>query len=236
MLYHFRLSCFILVYTFNFQFLFAQFDASTPEAIQLYEKVWAEPDSAIRLQQIKTFWLGKSTYHDGAAFAKGPIELNNMIQKFTKTLPNSILKGNPVLSFGNYNTWSWTIINKEKNFRLDGRDYVEINADGKITKLIGFWGLDRNATKELNTSLVKTYYESLFKKQDFATIQKILSDDFVYYQAEGLPYGGIYRGFEELMKMFGSASTYFDLQIEKEPEYFINESADKVDIYFKMQV
>jgi hypothetical protein len=35
--------------------------------------------------------------------------------------------------------------------------------------------------------------------------------------------------------MFGSASTYFDLQIEKEPEYFINESADKVDIYFTIK-
>jgi ketosteroid isomerase-like protein len=229
---HFLLSCFIFICIFNSQSLFAQFDTSTPLAIRSYEKVWAEPDSTTRLQQIKTFWLSKSTYHDGAAFAKGPIELNNMIQKFRKKFPNSILIGNPVLSFGNYHTWSWTIINKEKNFYLDGRDYVEINANGKITKLVGFWGLDRNATKELNISLVKTYYESLFKKQDFSTIQKILSDDFVYYQAEGLPYGGIYKGFEELMKMFGKASTYFDLQIEKEPEYFINESSNKVDIYF----
>jgi ketosteroid isomerase-like protein len=227
-----RISCFILICIFNFQFLLAQFDTSTPAAIRLYEKTWAEPDSTTRLQQIKTFWLDKSTYHDGAASIKGPVELNNMIQKFRKSLPNSILIGNPVLSFSNYHTWSWTIINKEKKFYLDGRDYVEINADGKITKLIGFWGLDRNAIKELNISLVKTYYESLFKKQDFATMQKILSDDFVYYQAEGLPYGGIYNGFEELMKMFGNAATYFDLQIEKEPEYFTNESNDKVDIYF----
>jgi hypothetical protein len=155
---HFRLSCFILICIFSPQLLFAQFDASTPAAIRSYEKVWAEPDSATRLHQIKTFWLDKSTYHDGAAFTKGPVELNNMIQKFRKNLPNSILIGNPVLSFSNYHTWSWTIINKEKNFHLDGRDYVEINGDGKITKLIGFWGLDRNATKELNISLVKTYY------------------------------------------------------------------------------
>jgi ketosteroid isomerase-like protein len=232
MLSYFHPVYLLIIGLFYSQSVLAQFDASTPAAIRSYEKVWAEPDSATRLQQIKTFWLDKSTYHDGAAFTKGPVELNNMIQKFRKNLPNSILIGNPVLSFSNYHTWSWTIINKEKNFHLDGRDYVEINGDGKITKLVGFWGLDRNATKELNLYLVKTYYESLFKKQDFATMQKILSGDFVYYQAEGLPYGGIYKGFEELMKMFGKAATYFDLQIEKEPDYFINESTNKVDIYF----
>jgi ketosteroid isomerase-like protein len=228
----FHLNFFILFLIFKSQILFAQFDSSTPSPIKLYEKVWAEPDSALRLQQIKIFWLNESTYNDGAASVKGPIELNKMIQNFRKTLPNSILKGNPVLSFNQYHTWSWTIINKEKKFYLDGRDYVEINSVGKITKLVGFWGLDRNATKELNISLVKTYYECLFKNQDFATMKKILSTDFVYYQAEGLPYGGIYKGFEDLMKMFSKASTYFDLQIETEPEYFTNASNNKVDIYF----
>jgi hypothetical protein len=230
MLKYLRLSYFILF--LKSQTLFAQFDSSTPLPIKLYEKVWAEPDSNIRLEKIKIFWLNESIYNDGAALAKGPVELNKMIQKFRESLPNSILKGNPVLSFSNYHTWSWTIINKGKNFYLDGRDYVEINKNGKITKLIGFWGLDRNANKELNISLVKTYYECLFKNQDFVAMQKILSDDFIYYQAEGLPYGGIYKGFTELMKMFGKASTYFDLQIEKEPEYFTNELNNKVDIYF----
>ncbi len=231
----FLLICFLLIGIFNIHSSFAQNDFSIPTSIKTYIKVWEEPDSTLRLQKIKTFWLAESTYRDSTAIAKGPIELNNMIQVFRNNLPNSIFISNYVLSFNHYHTWSWTIINKEKKFYLDGLDYIEINADGKITKLIGFWGFDKNLLKELNLNIVKTYYESLFKKQDLAAIKKIITSDAIYYQAEGLPYGGTYKGFRQWVKMYEKASTYFDLQIEEEPQYFLNESNNTVIINFTIK-
>jgi hypothetical protein len=76
------------------------------------------------------------------------------------------------------------------------------------------------------------YFECLFVTRDFATMKKIMAKDAVYNQAEGLPYGGTYIGFDELVKMFQKAGGYFDLQIEKNPVYYTNPATNGVFIYF----
>ncbi len=76
------------------------------------------------------------------------------------------------------------------------------------------------------------YFECLFVTRDFVTMKKIMSKDAIYNQAEGLPNGGTYIGFDELVKMFQKAGGYFDLQIEKAPVYYTNPSTNGVFIYF----
>lgn len=94
----------------------------------------------------------------------------------------------------------------------------------------------RNA-KEVSKSadVVEIYYQSLFKTRDFKTISEIITADAIYYQAEGLPYGGTYTGFNEWITMFTNASTYFDLQIEKEPTYFTDASKEIIVIHFTIK-
>jgi ketosteroid isomerase-like protein len=77
---------------------------------------------------------------------------------------------------------------------------------------------------EPEKEVVAAYFENLFKKGDFAAIAKIIAKDAVYNQAEGLPYGGTYVGFDQWMTMFQKAQTFFDLQIAKEPTYYTSEA------------
>jgi ketosteroid isomerase-like protein len=84
------------------------------------------------------------------------------------------------------------------------------------------WSIKENT--EPDKEVVAAYFENLFKKGDFAAIAKIIAKDAVYNQAEGLPYGGTYVGFEQWMTMFQKAQTFFDLQITKEPTYYTSEA------------
>lgn len=79
------------------------------------------------------------------------------------------------------------------------------------------------------------YFEYLFKTGNFEAMSKIISKDAVYSQAEGLPYGGTYIGFEQIITMFSRAQTYFDLQIIGEPDYFISNNNNEVIIYFTIK-
>ena len=80
------------------------------------------------------------------------------------------------------------------------------------------------------------YFKFLFKTGDFEGIKRILAADAIYNQADGLPYGGTYIGFEQLIGMFAKAQTYFDLRIVGEPVYFISESSpDAVIINFTIK-
>ena len=223
-------------------FLFAQ---ETPAIIIAYENAWLEADSSKRLEKIKIFWAENGEYHDGAAKAKGPKAVNDMIQKFRDGFPNTVFSSNPILSFENYHTWSWRMTNKEKNFVLDGRDFVILDETGKIVKLVGFWGKDKTneninntadeETKKKNKIVVAQYFEYLFKTGDFVAMRKIIAKNAVYSQAVGLPYGGTYTGFDELLTMFSKAQPFFDLKIEKEPIYYTNNINNDVMLSFTIK-
>ncbi len=86
-----------------------------------------------------------------------------------------------------------------------------------------------------NIKLVSKYFEYLFKTGDFISMEKIISKEAIYSQAEGLPYGGTYIGFKGMVTMFTKAQTYFDLQIVGEPVYFTSSNKDEVIIHFTIK-
>jgi SnoaL-like domain len=89
--------------------------------------------------------------------------------------------------------------------------------------------------KHDNLTVVSGYFDFLFKKGDFGSLQKIIAKDAKYTQAEGLPYGGIYTGFSEWIQMFTKVQTYFDLQLTEDPVLFSNPANNKVVANFTVQ-
>ena len=83
--------------------------------------------------------------------------------------------------------------------------------------------------------MVSNYFEYLFRTRDFVSMEKIISKDAIYSQAEGLPYGGTYIGFTGMVQMFTKAQGYFDLSIVGEPVYFTSPNKNEVIIHFTIK-
>src|SRR4051812_34082776 len=71
--------------------------------------------------------------------------------------------------------------------------------------------------QDKNQAIVLAYMQLLFKKGDFVNLKKLIAEDAVYTQAEGLPYGGTYTGFDNWMRMFVEVQRYAELQLAGEP-------------------
>lgn len=69
-----------------------------------------------------------------------------------------------------------------------------------------------------NAGRIKTardFYQSILVTGDWDGVARCLVPDFTVYEAEGLPYGGTYRGIESLKSLLGTLSGHWDnLKIE----------------------
>lgn len=208
--------------------------------ISVYEKVWQERNSDTRLKLIKTIWLEDSTFEDPSASIKGSSAFNNVINEFYKKNPNAVLTSGPKVVKDNYVSWDWKIFDANNTLIMTGRDFARLNGKGQVAKIIGFWNSEVvqpevDTLKNLeadNFKVVAQYFECLFKTRDFTKMATLIEDGAIYNQAEGLPYGGTYVGFNEWTKMYAKSAEFFELQIEKEPVYFSDAAKNEVIIYF----
>lgn len=211
--------------------------------VTVYEKVWQEHNNDARLKLIKTIWLEDSTFEDPSASIKGIAAFNNVINEFYKKNPDAVLTSGAKTVKDNYVTWDWKIQDSKNKLIMAGREFARLNGKGQVSKIISFWDKDAalseaDILKNLeadNFKVVAQYFECLFKTRDFNIMATIIEEDAVYNQAEGLPYGGTYKGFNEWTKMFAKSAELFDLQIEKEPVYFSDASKNEVIIYFTIK-
>lgn len=233
---------YFICFLFMLNSLFAQKkDKLTPIAI--YEKAWSEHNSDARLKILKTIWLDDSTFEDPSASVKGIVALNNVINEFYKKFPDALLTSGSKVVKDNYVSWDWKILDSKNKLIMGGRDFARLNGKGQISKIIGFWNPEVTLSEaEIlehlesdNFKIVAQYYESVFKTRDLTTMAHLIEEGAIYSQAEGLPYGGTYRGFNEWTKMYAKSAEFFDLEIEKEPVYFSDATKNEVIIYFTIK-
>ena len=204
-----------------------------PEAISSYAQMWSMAGDSNRLALIHSFWKEESTYVDAAVSLKGVEALNNMVSKFRSDFPNATIESEPILMMDKSYTWNWKILLANGDQLVAGRDYAKLDEHGKIMELIGFWEKDNSAYR--NQKIVAKYFECLFKTRDFATMSGLIAPEATYFQATGLPYGGTFVGFTEWLSMFSKASSYYDLTIEKEPSYLMNDDHKYVIVSFSIK-
>lgn len=211
--------------------------------IVVYEKAWQEHNSDARLKIIKTIWLDDSTFEDPSASIKGAVALNNVINEFYKKFPDAVVTSGVKVVKDNYVSWDWKILDSKNKLIMSGRDFARLNGKGQVSKIIGFWNPEATLSesdilKNLETDnlkVVEKYYECLFKTRDFTAMATLIEQGAIYNQAEGLPYGGTYTGFEEWTKMYAKSAEFFEMQIEKEPVYFSDASKNEIIIYFTLK-
>lgn len=184
--------------------------APIDHAFELYGKAWAEPDAAARAALLAQVWAKDGQYKDPTVDLKGAEALSQHIGGFLRQFPAAKLTmSTKTDSYGTTFRAGWLLdFGDGKTPALEGFDFGELDNEGRITKIAGFFGPLPKVETAKNEAIVAKYLESLFTKFDHAGLDSVLAADAVYVQAVGLPYGGTYHGLSEMMKMFIKSSEY----------------------------
>ncbi len=193
------------------------------KAIDLYSKAWLEPDPALRAQHLEQAWAKDGQYKDPSVTLKGGEALSLHIAEFLKKFSGAkFTRTSPIDSHGSSFRFTW-LLNFPDGNALQGLDIGEIDRDGKITAITGFFGPLPDQITQTNQAIVATYMDALFRKFDLERLDQVLAKNVTYTQAPGLPYGGTYTGLSEMMKMFGSAQSHFSMEIVGEPKFYADQ-------------
>jgi len=109
--------------------------------LEAYGRAWREPDDARRLALLKTAWSDHGLYQDPSANASGRAALSEHISGVLETYPGcrvEITSG--VDRHHDKIRFTWHMRSANGAIAIKGIDFGEIGADGRLTKIIGFFG------------------------------------------------------------------------------------------------
>jgi hypothetical protein len=106
-----------------------------------YFDMWLETDESARAERIARVFTEDGRHVDPNADAKGHAGLAEMITAihghypgFTMRMTTAIDAHNDQLRFG------WRLESADGSLTLDGIDVGEVAADGRLSRITGFWG------------------------------------------------------------------------------------------------
>lgn len=107
--------------------------------IEGYLNAWNEPDAAARLTLLETIWSDDGVYTDPIAHAENRAELNAVIGRFHEMNPGAkfALK-DEITAHGVHVRFYWTL-HFANDISIPGMDYGELAADGRLSKIVGFF-------------------------------------------------------------------------------------------------
>lgn len=214
-------------------------DTMTPQRIGqayvLYEKAWKETDDSKRATLIEQVWAKNGVMIDPSTTVVGREALSKHIGKFLHDFPNTQAnRVSKIDSYGSHFRFAWKMI-FTNGTTLEGLDVGELDNDGRIKSITGFWQpLSITETAE-NQLIVMEYFEALFRKGDLVAVEKLVAKDAVYTQAAGLPYGGRYTGFDEWKNMFSKVNALVELHLVGDPVMLTSSSGNQVILEFNVR-
>jgi SnoaL-like domain len=109
--------------------------------VATYAAAWDEVDAEARGRLLDECWADAGVYVDPSARAEGRAGLSAHIGGFHDRLPGyriDVTSGpdghGPHLRFG------WTMKRPDGSVELEGMDYAEVDDDGRLTRIVGFFG------------------------------------------------------------------------------------------------
>ena len=113
------------------------------QSLQTYFQAWNEPVAAKRDALLNQCWADNAEYTDPGTHAKGRTALSVEIGKF---LGNEQLKGFSIVPASDIDVhhrvfrFEWEMRDADGNTVTPGMDYGEYDDQGRITKIVGFFG------------------------------------------------------------------------------------------------
>jgi hypothetical protein len=112
----------------------------TNEIVATYGAAWNEPDEAKRTALLESAWADDGVYQDPTGIAEGRAALIAHIGGFHQMFPgHTINLTSGVDSNGTHLRFAWNMRNGDE-VAMEGVDFVELAADGRIQRIAGFFG------------------------------------------------------------------------------------------------
>ena len=109
--------------------------------VQDYVAAWNEPDAAARARLLESCWALEATYLDPNADLKGRAALAEHIAKMQAGRPGAFLEFMSGIDVHhNVVRFLWRLVRADGSAGDVSIDFGEVDTDGRLTKIIGFFG------------------------------------------------------------------------------------------------
>lgn len=112
-------------------------------SLENYFKAWGEADDAARRKLLEAGWAESGTYTDPSAHVEGREALVKHIGGFKKDAKANgmtIVRSSGIQFHHNSFRFQWEMRGPDGKPGMPGMDYGEFDDQGKITKIVGFFG------------------------------------------------------------------------------------------------
>jgi hypothetical protein len=142
--------------------------AHVDEIVGAYELAWQQPDAEKRDALLADAWSKKGVFRDPGGAVSGRAALSKHIGKFHEEFPNTRAERTSKIDFhGRSFRFTWKMVFAKDGRVLEGTDFGEIGADGKIASITGFWQPLFNLTTTANQAIVIAYLDAVQDAQPF---------------------------------------------------------------------
>ena len=115
--------------------------AAVDRTVATYAAAWGEPSLAARRELLHRVWASQATYTDPTVRLAGLEALARHISEFQAKLPGAtIVPTTKVDAHHGSIRFGWRILSASGTALSEGMDYGEVDAAGRITRIIGFFG------------------------------------------------------------------------------------------------
>jgi hypothetical protein len=114
---------------------------TTQQIVETYGAAWGEPDVAKRRQLLEQSWADDGTYTDPQSDVAGRDALIELISGFQAQVNGArIVPTSAVDVHHERFRFTWAMLGADGSRMMEGIDYGELAADGRIKKIVGFFG------------------------------------------------------------------------------------------------
>ena len=116
-------------------------ETATAALVDTYFAMWREPDAAARLPLIEQAFTPDGRHVDPLVDANGHAELNEMVANVHSHYAGfGIERTSGIDRHGNQVRFSWELTAADGTIVVAGIDAGEVAADGRLSRITGFWG------------------------------------------------------------------------------------------------
>ena len=111
------------------------------EIVDAYTAAWNEPDEGKRRQLLEVAWTDDGAYTDPQSDVAGREALVALIGGMHTQMPGARIDMASKLDLHHDKLrFAWRFANGDGSMTIDGIDFGELAEDGRLRKIVGFWG------------------------------------------------------------------------------------------------